>query len=421
MNWLIIFNKVISLLFTLCFAYQVFFALIGFFAKPKKMLLQKENRFAFVISARNEMKVICELIKSIKEQDYPSHLVDIYVIADNCTDSTKEVAEAAGAFVYERKDEILVGKGYALDWFFQKIKDKLTNAEYDGYFVVDADNVLAPDFISQMNRVFSNGYKVVTSYRNSKNYGQNWITAGYSLWFLREARYLNNSRMFVGTSCAISGTGFLVSNDVLVNNGGWTQHLLTEDLEFTARCVIEGEKIGYCANAVIYDEQPTKFHQSYIQRMRWAKGFYQVFMKYGVNLFKGIFKGSFSCYDVLMTLMPAMFLSLISVVVNVVAIPVGFMNNTSEMKMVLEFLCKNIASFYGIFFAMGALATISEWKRIYTSILKKIFYVFTFPIFMMTYVPISIVALFKKVEWQPIKHCVSKSVDDICKREVANK
>lgn len=54
---------------------------------------------------------------------------------------------------------------------------------FDGCFVFDADNVLKADYIEQMDRVFSEEHDIVTSYRNSKNYGDNWISAGYALWF----------------------------------------------------------------------------------------------------------------------------------------------------------------------------------------------------------------------------------------------
>ena len=86
---------------------------------------------------------------------------------------------------------------------------------YDGFFVFDADNVLSPDYIERMNAVFSGGYEIVTSYRNSKNYADNWISAGYALWFLRESRYLNGARMRLGTSAAVGGTGFLFSQRIL--------------------------------------------------------------------------------------------------------------------------------------------------------------------------------------------------------------
>ncbi len=176
------------------------------------------------------------------------------------------------------------------------------NEKYDGYFIFDADNLLDENYIAEMNKVFANGYKVVTSYRNSKNYDTNWLSAGYSLWFLREAKYLNNSRMILKTGCAISGTGFMVSDEIIRKNNGWKHHLLTEDIEFSIDNAIHGEKIGYCGTAVLYDEQPYLFEQSWNQRLRWAKGFYQVFAKYGMELFKSIFtKRSFSCYDMFVT------------------------------------------------------------------------------------------------------------------------
>jgi hypothetical protein len=38
---------------------------------------------------------------------------------------------------------------------------------------------------------------------------------------------------------------------------------------------------------------------------------------------------------------------------------------------------------------------------------------FTFPIFMMSYIPITVVALFKKVEWVPTKHDIAVNFDDV--------
>ncbi len=66
------------------------------------------------------------------------------------------------------------------------------------------------------------------------------------------------------------GTGFLISADVIRENGGWPYHLLTEDIEFSVSCALKGRRIGYCDKAVIYDEQPTVFRQSWDQRLRWS-------------------------------------------------------------------------------------------------------------------------------------------------------
>jgi cellulose synthase/poly-beta-1,6-N-acetylglucosamine synthase-like glycosyltransferase len=130
------------------------------------------------------------------------------------------------------------------------------------------------------------------------------------LWFLRESQYLNRSRALLGTSCAVSGTGFLFHRDILERSGGWKYFLLTEDIEFSIHNIINGEKIAYCESAILYDEQPTRFSQSWNQRMRWAKGNIQVCRKYGVELIKSILKNkSFSSYDMTITLFPAIFLT----------------------------------------------------------------------------------------------------------------
>lgn len=264
MEAILYFNFFVSILFTFCYAHQFFYIFIGILRKAPQYTAKEQHRFAVVVSARNESSVIGNLISSIRTQKYPQELVDIFVIADNCTDNTAEVARNAGAIVYERFNKELVGKGYALDWLFKIIKTDHADKNYEAFIIFDADNVLDPNYIAEMNKVFDNGYRIITSYRNSKNYDSNWITAGYSLWFLREAKYLNNARMQLGTSCAISGTGFLVSAEVIEENGGWIHHLLTEDIEFTVDSVIKGEKIGYCQNAILYDEQPTLDRKSVV-------------------------------------------------------------------------------------------------------------------------------------------------------------
>lgn len=170
----------------------------------------------FLLLQPGENAVIGNLIKSIKAQNYPSELIDVVVVADNCTDNTAEIARSCGAIVYERFNKVLVGKGYALDYAFNKIKeDEGDYTAYDGYFIFDADNVIDRNYVREMNKTFDQGYRVVTSYRNSKNFDTNWITSGYSLWFCREAKYLNNPRMILKTSCAVSGTGFLTSSEII--------------------------------------------------------------------------------------------------------------------------------------------------------------------------------------------------------------
>lgn len=402
-------------LFSLLFLYQFFYTFYVLLAKEKEkpLLSDKKHKFGVIVSARNEENVIGQLLDSIKKQNYPEELIKMIVVADNCTDRTAEVCREKGALVFERHDTKLIGKGYALDYLFAELREE--NDDCDAYIVFDADNLVDRNFLKEMNNGLNRGYRALTSYRNSKNYGDNWISAGYSLWFLREAKYLNNARMQLNTSCAISGTGFCISRELIEENGGWPFHLLTEDMEFTVNAIVKGEKIGYCGKAVLYDEQPVKFSQSWTQRLRWAKGFYQVFGKYGGKLLLGVFKGCFACYDMLITILPGILgfgvtlLCSITDLIYCIAYPEG----NGLIRLVTNIGVMAVL-FYMLMFLMGFVTVLTEGGNISgCSTGRKIRSVFTFPFYMATYIPIGVVALFKKVGWKPIEHTVTTSIEDI--------
>lgn len=414
MEWLNIFNFVIGLLFSICYLYQYVYMIIACVRKPRRFpATGKLYRYAILISARNERNVIGQLIDSIRAQDYPAELLETIVIADNCTDDTAEVALRHGATVYERNDTVKVGKGYALKFVFDRLKEEKGDRYYDGYFVIDADNLLEENYVTEMNKAFAAGHRIVTSYRNSKNYGDNWISSGYSLWFLREARHLNSVRFLLGTSCVVAGTGFLISGDVIREQGGWKHFSMTEDTEFTAECMLKGEKIAYCHDAVFYDEQPVKFSQSWRQRKRWAKGYLQVLARHGGKMLKASLHGNFSCFDLVMSLSPAFFISLVSLAVNLGAAAVAAIVAPASVLPILLGLLGTALTAYVLFLLVSLCTVILEWKRIRASTAQKILSVFTTPLFIATYIPISASALFSKVEWKPIEHKISVSVDDL--------
>lgn len=425
-------NSILYIALTVLYFYQFIYIVIALIGDKKKKLehyeAKKLHKFAFIIAARNEQAVIGNLINSIKQQNYPAELIDVIVVADNCTDDTAQIAREHGAVCYERFNNMLVGKGYALDYCFNKIVEQFGDyTAYDGYFIFDADNVIDKNYVKEMNKVFDRGYNVITSYRNSKNYDTNWITSGYSLWFIREAKYLNNPRMMLKTSCAVSGTGFLVNSSIIKKNNGWKFNLLTEDIQFSVVNILEGEKIGYCENAMFYDEQPTTFKQSWNQRMRWSKGFYQVMFRYGRELIAMMFKKRemfVSCYDMFMTLAPATLLSIGCILLNLIFLAYGA-TDVHMLRRILPGTLGSIAfagvNFYLLMFSIGFITLVTEWNKILAPANKKIKSLFTFPLFMITYVPISLVALVKKVEWKPIAHSISKSVEEIELQQQANK
>lgn len=412
MDLLSIANSVIGVIFFVCYGYQLFYILVPFFTKREAHKPATPHTFAVMISARNEETVIGQLLKSLRDQDYDQAAYTVFVLADNCTDRTAEVARAGGAVVYERQDTQRVGKGYALDALLQHMRRDYPGG-FDAYLVLDADNVLSPDYLTQMNRSLSDGYEVVTGYRNAKNFGANWISAGYALWFIRESSFLNRSRMRLGISCTVSGTGFAFSRRVLGHlEGRWPFHMLTEDLEFSAWLVANGYRVAYCEEAVLFDEQPQTFSQSWKQRMRWSRGFLQVAAHYYRSLIRALVtRHSFAAYDVIMTLMPAYGLSLAAMAVNGAALVLSLTNGT--LLGVLYAMWRLFAGVYATVFWIGLITTVADWKKIYCPAGRKILMLFTLPVFMLTYIPIAVASLFVRVKWEPIHHTESKSLEDI--------
>ncbi len=399
-------GHLIGVIFSICYAYQFVYLAVALLGKKKRAEAAPALKdYAVLICARNEETVIGDLCESLKQQTYPQEKLQVFVMADNCEDGTARIAEEAGAVVYTRRNKEQVGKGYALEALLSRIRSDYP-AGFDGYFVFDADNLLEKDYIEQMHRRFSQGYELVTGYRNSKNYGDNWISAGYSLWYLRESRYLNYPRDLLGTSCFISGTGFMFSRKVAEDIGNWPFHLLTEDVEFTADRICGGERVAFCREAVLYDEQPRTFRQSWWQRLRWSKGYLQVCRKYGWELTGGIFRGRFACFDMLMSITPAFVLSALAVICHLV-LALLFAARGESILPVLGSFGKLLWGVYSLLWFLGAVTTLSEWRMIKAGAFRKLLYMFTFPLFMFTYVPISLTALVTKVEWKPIKHGVT--------------
>ena len=282
MDYLYILREALVWTVTIFWIYQVIVSLCSLVKlKDKPLKLKKDHRFMAIIPAHNEEAVVGNLIESLKNQTYNKELYDIYVIADNCTDNTAKIARDAGAIVYERFDETKKTKGYALNWFLQqKIKE---DAPYDAFFVFDADNIVDKNFIKNMNKKLCQGEDVVQGYRDIKNPSDNWITAGYAIFYWQMHRFYHLARYNIGLSPLLNGTGFMVKFDV-IKPQGWDTETLTEDIEFSLKRIIKGKKLGWATDAIVYDEQPTGFRQSWSQRSRWTVGHLQCIQKYTKEL-----------------------------------------------------------------------------------------------------------------------------------------
>jgi cellulose synthase/poly-beta-1,6-N-acetylglucosamine synthase-like glycosyltransferase len=414
-----LFATIVIVIFTFFYLYQFIYIIYSIFHRkvPAYPQAKTNHRYAIFISARNEAGVIGELLDSLNNQNYPRDRFDIYVVADNCTDNTGDVAEKHGAVVYRRFDTKQVGKGYALNYLYHQIVDLKGAGYYDAFMVFDADNIVDPNFIREVNKVFDTGkFDAMTTYRNSKNFGQNWLTAAYSIWFMHEARHLNYPRSRLGAQCMISGTGFVVSGKVMEKNKGWPYYLMTEDIQFSVASTLNDVRIGYCDTAILYDEQPSTWKQAWKQRLRWAKGFYQIDARYIGKLFHAILtkKGRrWAAYDVLMTVLPASLLT-----IAMIFIAIWILTAAWFMPYYIRLIFSdNIGSYLFLtvlnyWLGMAVLAAVTIYMERDRIQEHNNFFVdiILFPLFIASYIPLAIEALFVKVKWTPIQHYSTKEI-----------
>lgn len=400
-----ILDIILVILGTVSIGYQAICILVSLFASPVTFApAPMTNRFAVLISARNERNVIGNLVRDLQTQTYPKELIDVWVVADNCTDDTAQIVRDLGCHVIERFNQEQIGKGYALTYLLNTMMEQNYADQYDAFFVFDADNRLDKHFVEEMNKAYHAGFKILTGYRNSVNLSQNWVSSGSALWFIRESRFLSDSRMVLGNSCHVGGTGFMFSNSVMRRNKGWKFHLLTEDLEFTMDSILHGDRIGYVGTAMLYDEQPSTFAQSWRQRLRWSKGFLQVFRYYGSPLIRRAIKErDFAAIDFSLLLCPFTVLAIARVVLGMLFAACGFISWATQLAALVNWLNGIV---FSVLFMMllAALTVVVERKNIGASNKELIAYVLSFPIYILSYIPISFQAVFSKPQWKPIEH-----------------
>ena len=407
MKYLYILQQALVWSLTIFWAYQVvisFCSLIKLKDKPLKV--NKNHKFMAIIPAHNEETVIKNLVDSLKMQDYPKELLDIYVIADNCDDRTAQIAEEAGAIVFKRFDETKKTKGYALNWFLgKKIEEK---ADYDAFCVFDADNIVDKNFIKNMNKKLCQGEVVVQGYRDIKNPTDSWISAGYALFYWMMNRFYHLARYNAGLSPLINGTGFMVKFD-LIKETGWNTKTLTEDIEFSLMNIAKGIKLGWAVDAKVYDEQPVGFKQSWSQRERWTVGHIQCLKYYTKDLFKGVKENkTIMNFDGLLYVMciPIMIVTLVIIALNTLLYFGDYMT-TAE-------LLYNYAKYALTSLLMpgmaAAISMILDRKPLKPMIKGLICY----PLFMGTWLLINIKCLFKQnTTWEKIKHVRSVDIKEI--------
>ncbi len=296
MSEILMFTGKILVSFTcLYYIFIVIFCIIGLFIKKRPPVPYFETggelRTAVLICARNEENVIGNLIDSLKEQNYPKDKIRIFVVAHNCTDSTKQTALEHGALVYERNEPKDTCKGQALNWGIKQIQNDYPNY-FESMVFFDADNIAGRNFIYEINKALEKGADIAQGYRASKNHNTNLITKLFAIFWIYVIRFNLMPIAKAGLGGMVSGTGFAVKISAL-SEESWLTYTLLEDVEFSVQHIIKGHIIDIADSAVFYDEQPTKLSDALNQRYRWSVGRTQLLKRYFLPTLKYTFRHFF--------------------------------------------------------------------------------------------------------------------------------
>ena len=410
MEYLYIIQQAIVWIITIYWLYQLVVSICSLVKlKDKPLLVDKNHKFMAILPAHNEETVIGNLIESLKKQDYPKELLDIYVIADNCTDNTAQIAKKAGAIVLERHedDPAKKTKGAALQWFLkQKIEE---NADYDAFFVFDADNIVDVNFTKAMNKKLCQGEEVVQGYRDIKNPTDSWISAGYAIFYWTMHRFYHLARYNLGLSALLNGTGFMVKFDI-IKPTGWNTDTLTEDIEFSLKRIIQGKRVGWATDAIVYDEQPVGFKQSWSQRSRWTVGHIQCLNEYtkplavAVKEYKTVMNFDGLLY--MIGSIPMFILTVVLVVINFVMYILGGMSTPDLIVNCIRYLLPTflLPIFVGV---------IIMWldKRPIKPMIKGLV---LYPLFLGSWLLINFKCLFiRDTKWEKIDHVRDIKIKDV--------
>lgn len=408
MVYLYIIQQALVWIVTIFWLYQFIVSICSLVKlKDKPILEDKQNRFMAIIPAHNEESVIRNLVESLTKQDYPKELYDIYVIADNCTDKTAEIAKKAGAIVYERFDEEHKTKGHALKWFLnQKIEE---DAPYDAFCVFDADNIVDEKFLKNMNKKLCQGEDVVQGYRDIKNPTDSWVSAGYAIFYWTMNRFYHLARYNLGLSPLINGTGFMVKFDVVKPNG-WDTQTLTEDIEFSLKRIIAGKKLGWATDAIVYDEQPVGFKQSWSQRSRWTVGHIQCIQNYTKDLAVATKEKktlmNFDGFLYIIGSIPMFILTLVLLAINFIMF---FGNGITATDLIINLLRYLMPTFL-LPIGTAILIMLLDKKPI-RPMLKGLL---CYPLFLGSWLLINFKCLFKRdINWEKIEHVRDIKINDV--------
>ncbi|RAV21169.1 glycosyltransferase family 2 protein [Paenibacillus contaminans] len=387
--------------------YQLFMTFFGWYRNKRKAQFEPQKSFAILVAAHNEEQVVGALLENLKKLDYPKELYDVFVICDNCTDKTAEISRSHGVYAYERHNKNLRGKGYAIEWMLKELW-KLPRT-YDAVVMFDADNLVNDDYLRHMNNDLCSGSKVIQAYLDTKNPHDSWITSAYAITYWYCNRLWQLPRTNLKLASYLGGTG-MCFDSALLKEMGWGATSLVEDLEFTMRCVQRGVNPVFNYDAKVYDEKPLTFSASARQRLRWMQGHFDVARRYFFPLlWQGIKERSWAKIDTAIYAANVYNLFVSSIVSIILWIDVAF-PGAPVFKSLFQ-----VSPFLFMFVSVASYVQFPLALIIEKAPLKTWRYLLLYPVFLLSWWPITFYAFFTQnnKQWSHTKHTRVIRLEDV--------
>lgn len=262
----LIFNVIEAGLFFYLLISALYLGVYAFFSLfPVKMHNLKSdslNRFIVLIPAYKEDKVIFDSVNSLLNQNFPQQFVTIAIISDGMSSETNtRLSELPVINIVLEKSA--GSKANALIIALEKFKQE----DFEIAVIMDADNVAAEGFLSDINALFSSGARAVQAHRTAKNLNTSMAVLD------AVSEEINNSifrkgHVNLGVSSALIGSGmafdfkWFSAHVKMLSTAG-------EDKELELMLLRKKIFIHYLENTYVYDEKTQKEKVFYNQRRRW--------------------------------------------------------------------------------------------------------------------------------------------------------
>jgi len=313
-------------------------------------------RVAIVVPAHNEALSIRACIASLHQsslhQAGQSNMqTTVYVIADNCTDNTAELASLARATVLERNNPTERGKGYALHYAFTRLEE----LGFDCVLIVDADTSVAPDFVVTAAGALRDGAAAVQVRYLARN-AEDSIRTRLMALALRAFNVVRlRGRQNLGLSAGLLGNGFGLRRETL-QAVPYLASSVVEDLEYHINLVRSGRRVTFVGETTVFGETPVRGKGVEIQRSRWEGGRLRMLYDKGPGLFRDVLQGRLRCLEPLLELL------LLPLAFHVVLLVIAV---TSPLPIVREIAMAGIAV---VLFHLGVTIIIGKggWRDLVT-------------------------------------------------------